>query len=102
MIEALLVWEKFVSYNYPVLQKKFNSHYFSVLINYCQYLGLKKDDFGKKKFEEYKVLLLKNFKQITNSRFITINNKIKIFLLRLGLFKTYFVVMSFVGSRKYN
>lgn len=101
MLDALAIWNDRVASEYPSLFEKVKSHYYTALINSCQYLTHKNDDYGLKKFTEYKIILLNNFNLIIKSNFITKNNKIKIILLRLGLFKIYFLFIKFLRIKIY-
>jgi glycosyltransferase involved in cell wall biosynthesis len=101
MVEALTIWKKYISIHHSGLIVKFNSHFFSTLLNFCQYLALTKDVFGAQKFKYYETILINNFYEIIKSRFISKNNKIKIVLLRLNCFKFYFKLVNFFGIRSY-
>lgn len=101
MIEAISFWKEHVVLNYPELVEKVNSHYFSSIINSCQYLVYKKDEYGMKKYDNYESILLDNYHKILRSNFITKNNKIKTILLRLGLFRFFFRTATFLNLKKY-
>lgn len=101
MIEALSIWQKYISIHHPGLSVKFNSHFFSTLLNFCQYLAIRKDVFGSQKFKYYEATLINNFYEIIKSSYISKNNKIKMVLLRMRLFKFYFNLVNFFGIQSY-
>lgn len=101
MIEAISLWKEHVALNYPELLEKVNSHYFSSIINSCQYLVNKKDEYGIKKFDNFESILLDNYNRVLTSKFITKNNKIKTILIRLGLFRIFFRSVTLLNLKKY-
>ena len=102
MVDAISKWRDIVSINYSILQVKVDCHYFSALINSCQYLVQKKDEYGINKYRDYKHEILNNLELILKSSYITNNNKLKAFLFKLGLFRFCFCSISFIGLKKYD
>jgi glycosyltransferase involved in cell wall biosynthesis len=87
MIEAVNFWKSNADLYYPELSEKALMHYFSTTLNTCLLLANNTDEFGVSKYLSFKREILDNYKQILNSRFVRRNNKIKVILMQLGLFK---------------
>jgi len=102
MIDALLLWKEHVALYYPALSEKLRSHYASVLLNSCQYLVKKKDDYGIAKYNRLKGEVVNDYKHILRSRYMSLNNKFKTVLLKIGLFQYFFRAMELMNIRKYN
>lgn len=101
MVEAISLWKEHVIVNYPELLEKVNSHYFSTIINSCQYLANKKDEYGINKFNNFGSIILDNYNRVLRSEFITKNDKIKAILLRFGLFRIFFRIVTLLNIKKY-
>lgn len=100
-LDALAVWKEHVAINCPNLLDKVNAHFFSSVINICQYLAIKKDEYGMNKFTYYKSKINSDFKYIILSEYISTNNKVKTMLLKTGLFLPFFKLISFLNIKKY-
>lgn len=86
MIDAIKTWQLQTKLYYPELIEKVDIHYFSNLLNKCQSMVKSDDDKIKSKFNKFKKEVLISFNYILKSKFTTRNNKIKVILLKLGLF----------------
>ena len=64
-------------------------HYYATILNILQPLSNMNDKFGILKYQFYRKEVLANYKQIIKSKYTTRNNKIKILLLKLNLFKLF-------------
>ena len=89
LIEATKLWRNQTELNYPLLVEKASMHYFATILNILQPLSNMKDKFGISKYQFYKKEILVNYKQIIKSKFTTRNNKIKLILIKLDLFKLF-------------
>lgn len=87
MVEATYFWKEHVDLCYPELSEKANIHYFTTVINNCIPLSKIKDSYGISKYNEYKEKVLNNYKFIIGSKYTTRNTKIKVIILKLGLFR---------------
>jgi glycosyltransferase involved in cell wall biosynthesis len=101
MLEALAIWNKLVATDYPSLLKKAKSHYCSTVINSCQYLANKNDKIGNDKFKYYQNIVNLEFNNLIFSEFISNNNKIKLILFKLRLFKFVFRFLNNFNFEKY-
>lgn len=101
MIDALFEWKNHVSVYYPSLQEKIDSHYYSTIINYCQYLSKKTDNYGLEKYNNLKNLVLMEYGSILKSEHTIFSNKFKVLLLRFGMFRLFFQIIEFLNIRKY-
>lgn len=86
MIDAIEFWYIHVTKFYPNLIAKVRTHYYKSLINNCQFLVSKKDNYGIQKFEQYKKILFQNLFFILFSKLISKNTKIKLIFFRINLF----------------
>jgi hypothetical protein len=102
MLDALSIWNERVKLDYPNLLKKVKSHYYSAVINSCQYLANKKDSLGSQKFEFYQLKINSDFIELISSEYISLNNKIKIILFKTRLFKFIFQLLHISGIKKYD
>ena len=102
MLDALSLWNKHVSLEYPSLINVAKSHYFNTAINICQYLANKTDHFGKEKFNFFQTKINSEFTDLIKSDFISINNKIKIVLFKIRLFKPVFKVIHSLNILRYD
>lgn len=101
MLDALLIWNEHVAFYFPSLLKKSKSHYFNAVINSCQYLANKNDMLGVEKFKLYQSKINSEFRELINSEFVPVNNKIKILLFKTRSFKFIFRLLSNFNIRKY-
>jgi len=101
MLDALSTWNERVKLDYPILLKKVKSHYYSAVINSCQYLANKNDSLGSQKFEFYQLKINSDFFELISSEYISVNNKIKIILFKTRLFKFIFRLLHISGIKKY-
>ena len=101
MIDALAVWREHINTYHPDMQNKINSHYFSTILNMCQYLVKKTDEFGINKLNIFKAALLENYEFIVTSKHVSINNKAKIILLRLGFFEAAIRTIEYLKIKRY-
>lgn len=90
MVEAAFFWKKHTSLYYPELLEKASIHFFNVVINNCIYLTKNTDDYGITKYDEYKSKIINNYNFLLNSRYAKTNTKIKVILLKFGLFRLIF------------
>ena len=90
MLDAINFWKKQTYSYYPKLTEKVDIHYFSTVLHKCQLIVKSKDKEIKSKYEKYKKEILINFNYIQKSKYLTRNNKIKLILLKLGLFSLFF------------
>ena len=90
MLDAINFWKKQTHSYYPKLTEKVDIHYFSTVLLKCQLIVKSKDKIIKSKYEKYKKEILINFNYIQKSKYLTRNNKIKLILLKLGLFSLFF------------
>lgn len=89
LIEATKLWRDQTELYYPFLVEKASMHYFTSILNILQPLSTMKDKFGISKYHFYMKKILVNYEQIIKSKFITRNNKIKLILIKLNLFKLF-------------
>ena len=102
MLDALSIWNERVASDYPTLLKKANSHYYSALINSCQYLANKNDIIGKEKFKYCQSKINSEFKEMISSEFISTNNKIKLVLFKTRIFRFIFRMIHILNIQKYD
>lgn len=102
LIDATYFWATHTKLYYPELSEKGYIHYFNSMITSCQFISNKIDDFGKSKYLSYKIELLNNFYYIFNSKYTSKNNKIKIILLKFGLFRIIFKYIELFKIKKYD
>ena len=101
MLEALFVWKEHVRIYYPSLQRKCDSHYYSTIIDMCQYLAIKTDDYGLEKYGYFKNIIKSNSYFILISPYVTFNNKIKTILFNLLVFKLIMRIFILLKIRGY-
>jgi len=89
LIEATKLWKNQTELNYPFLVEKATMHYYATILNILQPLSNMNDKFGILKYQFYRKEVLTNYKQIIKSKYTTRNNKIKILLLKLNLYKLF-------------
>lgn len=102
MLDALSIWNEQVASYYPNLLKKAKSHYYTAVINSCQYLANKNDTIGKKKFKYYQSKINSEFKEMILSEFISTNNKIKLVLIKTRIFHFIFRMLHILNIQKYD
>lgn len=102
MIEALFVWREHVKNNYPDIQNKINGHYYSTIINMCQYLVKKSDKYGIDKYNILKIEILENYHFIVTSNHTSFNNKVKTILIKLGFFEASLRAIEYFNIRRYD
>lgn len=90
MLDAINFWKKQTHSHYPKLTEKVDIHYFSTVLDKCQLIVKSKDKAIKLKYKNYKKEILINSKYILGSKYSTRNNKIKVILLKFGLFRLVF------------
>jgi hypothetical protein len=101
MLDALAIWNERAASEYPTLLKKAKSHYYTAVINSCQYLANKNDSIGLEKFEFYQLKINSDFSELITSEYISVSNKIKIILFKTRLFKFIFRLLQNSGIKKY-
>lgn len=101
MLEALNGWNKFVAVKYPSLLKKVKSHYYTSVLNSCQYLANKKDSIGVERFEYYQSEINAEFSILIKSKFLSASNKLKLILLKIKLFKLFFCLLNRLNIKIY-
>ncbi len=101
MLDALAIWNDLAASAYPTLLKKAKSHYYTAVINSCQYLANKNDIIGKVKFKYYQSKINMEFVEIISSEFISINNKIKLILFKTKVFRLIFRMLHILNIHKY-
>jgi hypothetical protein len=101
-IDAILFWKKHINLYYSNLIEKVDMHYFANIVNISQYLVTKTDDFGIKKYEEYKNEILRNYNYINNSKLTSRNNKIKLKLIKYNIFQIAIILMNSIKSKNDN
>lgn len=102
MIDASYFWKELADLHYPNLSDRAFSAYLSTIINSCQYIANKTDEYGKQKYIEYQSIILDKFKYIIHSTYVTRNNKLKVLLLKYGMFKTIIRLIQKFNIRKYD
>jgi glycosyltransferase involved in cell wall biosynthesis len=88
MIEATYFWKEFTEKYYPSLSEKAYVHYLITVVNMCQLLVKSNDEEVKLLYENYTTEILKNFKYIIDSAYVRRNDKVKVILMKIKLFKT--------------
>lgn len=101
MLDALAIWNEHAASKYPTLLKKAKSHYYTAVINSCQYLANKNDIIGKVKFKYYQSKINMEFVEIISSEFISTNNKIKLILFKTKVFRLIFRMLHVLNIHKY-
>jgi glycosyltransferase involved in cell wall biosynthesis len=90
MVEAALSWKNHTEINYPTLFEKASMHYYTTVIDNCIYLSKVTDDYGISIYNKYKKDLMSNYSYIIKSKYTSIATKIKVTLLKSGLFRLIF------------
>ena len=90
MVDAIKMWQLHTYSNYPKLTEKLDIHYFSTLLHKCQLIVISDKKLLKEKYDIYRIELLDNFKYIFISKHSTIYIKIKVLLMKIGLFDLVF------------
>ncbi len=90
MLEAISFWREQAKLYYPELFEKATIHYFSTVIDKCQNLVKKNDEYCVLKYKAFKEDILNNYHYIIHSKYTTKNNKIKMMLFKYGLFRLFF------------
>lgn len=101
MLDALFMWKEHVALYYPSLLNKVTFHYYSAVINSCQYLSTKNDSKGVERFEYYQSELNVKFNELIKSKFLSFNNKMKIILFKIRLFKPFFRLLNNLNIKIY-
>jgi hypothetical protein len=90
IVEAALSWKNHTEINYPTLYEKASMHYYATVIDNCIYLSKVTDDYGISIYNKYKKELMCNYNNIIKSKYSTKATKIKVVLLKYGLFRLFF------------
>lgn len=90
IVEAALSWKKHTEINYPSLFEKASMHYYATVIDNCIYLSQVTDDYGISIYNKYKMELMCNYNNIIKSKYSSKATKIKVVLLKYGLFRLFF------------
>lgn len=90
IVEAALSWKDHTEVNYPTLFEKASMHYYATVQDNCIYLSKVKDIYGISIYKKYKKELISNFSNIINSKYSSKRTKIKVVLLKYGLFRLFF------------
>jgi len=102
MIYAIQIWKEHISAEFPILDYKVKSHYYSSIFNICQYLANKNDPYGHDIFHKFQQEINSNFYYILGSKYISFNNKLKLVLFKTRLFRYFFRVVHYCNIRNYN
>ncbi|MFA6402600.1 MAG: glycosyltransferase family 2 protein [Salinivirgaceae bacterium] len=102
MVVATKFWHEFIKSNYPKLEEKAHIHYFSTLLSTCIYLVKQTDDYGKSIYAEYRKKVLQDYKLIMTSNFTKRNDKIKVILMKLGLFRILISIFTRLNKLRIN
>ncbi|MEO8949195.1 MAG: glycosyltransferase [Mucilaginibacter sp.] len=102
VVDATLFWKKEVELFYPELSEKANIHHIATILNSCQYIANKTDDYGKSRYASFKENILSNYNYIINSKYTTRNNKIKVILMKYGMFRIAFRFIELLNIKKYD
>ena len=90
IVEAALSWKNHAELNYPTLFEKASIHYYTTVIDNCIYLSKVMDDYGISIYKKYKKELISNYSTIFKSKYSSIRTRIKVVLLKYGLFRLFF------------
>lgn len=90
MVEAALHWKNHTGINHPTLFEKASIHYYTTVIDNCIYLSKVMDDYGISIYKKYKKELISNYNTIIKSKYSSKGTKIKVVLLKYGLFRLFF------------
>jgi glycosyltransferase involved in cell wall biosynthesis len=101
MIYAIEVWENQIKKQYPSLVYKVRSHYYTSVFNISQYLANKNDAYGNDKFSYFQQKINANFFYILGSKYISLNNKFKLFLFKTKLFRPFFRMLDSLNIKSY-
>lgn len=102
MIIATKFWKEQALRYYPGLVNRTRAHYYATLILTCQYIANRKDAYGQKRYREIIEEIKINYTHIKNSEDISKNNKFKLLLIKVGLFRLFFKSIEFFNIRKYD
>ena len=101
-LEAIKVWEKQSIKKYPIIVDKVKAHYYTALVNSCQFLVNRNDILGREKFKYYQSEINSEYKEIILSEFVSTNNKIKFILFKINLFRFVFRMIHILNIHKYD
>jgi glycosyltransferase involved in cell wall biosynthesis len=101
MIDAIEVWENQIKMLYPSLVCKIRSHYYTSVIHISQSLANIDDAYGKDKFSYLQQKINANFFYILGSKYISLNNKFKLFLFKTKLFRPFFRLLQVLNIKNY-
>jgi glycosyltransferase involved in cell wall biosynthesis len=90
IVEGALSWKNHTEINYPALFEKASMHYYATVIDNCIYLSKVKDDYGISIYKKYKKEIISNSNDILKSKYSSKRTKIKVMLLKYGLFRLFF------------
>ncbi|TDE51302.1 glycosyltransferase family 2 protein [Flavobacterium sp. GT3P67] len=90
IVEGSLSWKNHTELNYPTLFEKASMHYYATVIDNCIYLSKVKDDYGISIYKKYKKEIKSNYSNILKSKYSSKRTKIKVVLLKYGLFRLFF------------
>ena len=101
IIDAIEVWKNQIKMRYPSLIYKVRSHYYTTVFNISQYLANKDDTKAKDKFSYFQQKINANFFFILGSKYISLNNKFKLFLFKTKLFRPFFRLLRALNIKNY-